>query len=164
MLVTDVADVRYVTNEQPRWTIARPYDIGMRQTMFKSILRRIATRSDQSSRRGRTRRGLRLERLDKRAVLASDIGAIAGTVYVDLDGDGLDASDTRLGGVDVSLFLDGGNGVFGGDDTLVGTDISDALASATPGAFRFDGLSPGLYFVQQDDADAPAGLINPDPV
>jgi len=97
-------------------------------------------------------------------VLAADIGAITGTVFVDLDGDGLDATDTRLAGVTVTLFRDGGNGIFGGDDTAEGFVDSGALASATPGQYRFDNLRPGRYFVQQDNADAPAGLVNPSPV
>jgi uncharacterized repeat protein (TIGR01451 family) len=132
--------------------------------MLKKFLQRLAGQSGGKRARKRVRRGLRIERLDKRVVLASDLGAIAGVVYVDLDGDGLDATDTRLAGVDVRLFRDGGDGVFGGDDVLVGTVTSGALASATPGGYRFDGLSAGLYFLEQDDADVPAGLINPNPV
>lgn len=132
--------------------------------MFKSFLQRFTQSS--SARRPRTRsnrRVLSLERLDKRAVLAADIGVITGTVFIDINNNGLDAGDTRLAGVDVRLFRDGGNGVFGGDDTLVGTDTSDALASATPGAYTFENLAPGLYFIDQDDADVPAGLTNPNP-
>ncbi len=137
--------------------------------MFKSILQRLINSSDHATsdrfvKRKNLHRALRMENLAKREVMASDIAAISGVVFVDLDGDSVvDTADTKLAGVDVRLFRDGGDGVFGGDDTLVGTDISDALASATPGAYRFDGLTAGLYFIQQDNADAPAGLINPSP-
>jgi uncharacterized repeat protein (TIGR01451 family) len=75
--------------------------------------------------------------------------SIAGTVFQDMTLNGLTADDTRLAGVTVTLYRDGGNGQFdgksaGGDDTLVGTATSDAN-----GHYSFTNLSPGTYFVQQ---------------
>src|SRR5690606_28161307 len=42
--------------------------------------------------------------------------------------------------------------------------FSAPLSSENPGEFSFRGLSPGLYFVEQDAATTPAGLLVPDPV
>ena len=112
----------------------------------------------------RQSRALAFERLAKRECLAVDIGAITGAVFIDLNGNGLDGGDTRLAGVDVRLFRDGGDGVFGGDDTLVATEVSAALESTNPGAFAFEDLSAGLYFIDQDDTDVPAGLVHPNAI
>jgi len=131
--------------------------------MFKTLLQRITGHPSRSKARKPNRRALRMERLDKRTLLAADIGAIIGTTYIDLNGDGLEASDTRLS-VDVSLFRDGGDGVFGGDDTLVQTVTSGSLVGPTPGQYRFDNLSPDLYFVDQAATVTPTGLVNPDPI
>ena len=107
------------------------------------------------SRRAVTRR-LLMETLAKRELLASDLGAIAGTVYTDLSGDGLTGDDPRQAGVVVTLYQDGGDGTFdggSGDDVLIGTDTSDAS-----GNYRFDELGLGDYFVEQA---AISGLISP---
>ncbi len=131
--------------------------------MFKNLIQRLLAPAAPKRPRRRVQRGLRMERLDRRAVLAADIGAIVGTTFIDRNGSGaLDAADTRIS-VNVSLFRDGGNGTFGGDDTLVQTITSDATPGATLGNYRFDNLAPGRYFVQQAATVAPAGLVNPAP-
>jgi uncharacterized repeat protein (TIGR01451 family) len=92
----------------------------------------------------RNRRRLLLESLEHRSLLASDLAAIAGIVFVDQTDDGLTQDDIRLPGVTVNLFRDGGDGQFGGDDTSVGSSITDGL-----GRYRFDDLVEGVYFVEQ---------------
>lgn len=106
---------------------------------------------------------------------ANDIGAfealsqandgleINGVVFVDENNNGLDASDQRLPGITVRLFRDGGNGVFGGDDTLVDSFVSETLSSGNLGGYFFTDLSAGLYFVAQDAASTPPGLLAPAP-
>jgi len=132
--------------------------------MFKHLLQKLSGKSETTRSRRQNSRGLRLEKLDKRSMLAADIGEITGTTYIDLNGNGLDVGDTRLGGVEVRLFRDGGDGVFGGDDTLAQTTDSNDTAGPTLGRFTFSNLVDGLYFVEQVDSTAPAGLNFPDPV
>ncbi len=101
-------------------------------------------------RKERRRRQLRLESLESRALLAADsLASIAGTVYVDLMDNGLTADDVRLPNAAVQLYRDGGNGVLdrgtgGGDDTLVGSQLTDAS-----GRYRVDDLIAGTYFAEQ---------------
>lgn len=96
------------------------------------------------------RRQLRLESLETRTLLAFDsLAAIAGNVFVDLTDDAFSGDDLPLADIAVHLYRDGGNGVLdrgvgGGDDTLVGTQWTDAS-----GRYRFDDLEEGLYFVEQ---------------
>ena len=106
--------------------------------------------ASQRSRRARTRSftGESVETLESRS-LPTGLALITGTVFDDLTGDGLAVGDPALTGVAVSLYQDGGNGVFdggagGGDDTLVGTQTTNAQ-----GRYEFEFLSAGRYFVQQ---------------
>ena len=90
----------------------------------------------------------RVETLESRS-LPTGLALIAGTVFDDLAGDGLTLSDPVLTGVTVSLYQDGGNGVFdggagGGDDVLLATAATDAQ-----GQYEFEYLSAGRYFVEQ---------------
>ena len=71
--------------------------------MFKTILQRLTESSRTIRRRKPIRRRLRMERLDKRELLAADINSIAGAIYHDLTGDGLTPDDDRLAGVQVRL-------------------------------------------------------------
>lgn len=103
-----------------------------------------------------------MERMERREVLASGIGAIEGVAFVDQNGDGLPTGDPPvlvdgfgdligpgLGGtgVTIQLFEDTNtNGTFdSGTDLLVGTDTSDS----TDGSYRFDNLTVGTYFLTQ---------------
>lgn len=103
------------------------------------------------SRRERTRK-LRLEHMEHRRLMASDIASIGGNVFTDLTDNGLTVDDTDLVGVTVRLFRDGGNNTFesssgtaGGDDVLVGVpQVTNAS-----GDYLFEDLVPGRYFVQQ---------------
>lgn len=135
--------------------------------MFKKWLRSW-TETPQVKRRARPRRRvLRLEKLDKREVLAGNLGAIAGTAFIDLLNDGLTPDDPRLAGAEIRLWRDGGDGVFdggGADDELVGTVLSGELDGSNPGGYRFDDLTSGLYFVEQLAGPATEGYQIPAPI
>ncbi|HUS40651.1 MAG TPA: hypothetical protein VMX74_14460, partial [Pirellulales bacterium] len=102
-------------------------------------------------RRQKDRTQLRFERLeDRRLLAATDLGAIEGRVFVDLNASGDFNNGEQVDGAAVQLFLDNGTtpGVFDVGDTeqtLLGSpDTTD-----TNGLYRFDGLSSGNYFVVQ---------------
>jgi uncharacterized repeat protein (TIGR01451 family) len=124
--------------------------------MLTKLIERFTSKKHTKRNRKPNQRRLRMERLDKREMLAGDINSIAGTVFNDLTGDGLTPDDPRLAGIDVRLHRDGGNGVFGGDDTTVGT-----VTTGATGTFLFENLEPGLYFLEQ--LNAPAGVLLPAP-
>ncbi len=99
-------------------------------------------RSSAKGLKNRQRRRLRLERMERRELLASDLGSIAGVAFVDENNDGSSAGEPPVlvdgvgnlvapgtpgaQGVQVQLFRDSNaNLVFdSGTDTLVGTDIT----------------------------------------
>jgi uncharacterized repeat protein (TIGR01451 family) len=118
-------------------------------------------RSTKRSTRTAKKRALRMESMEKRELMASDLGVIAGTTFVDQGNDGFDVSDPPVlvdangdlvapgtagaTGVQIQLFEDTNNDmIFDANDQLVGT-----LVSGLDGSYRFDRLSPGDYFVQQ---------------
>ncbi len=105
--------------------------------------------------RRRSSRVPRMQQLEPRLLLTIDnLASISGVVFDDLTDNGLTGDDTRLQGVQVEIFQDGGNGVFdpgGGDDTSLGTVMTDAS-----GEYLFERLMAGRYFVQQS---AVGGLI-----
>lgn len=125
--------------------------------MFTKLIQRFTSKKRISRTRKPSQRRLRMERLDKRELLAGDINSISGTVFNDLTGDGLTVDDPRLSGIDVRLYRDGGDTVFGGDDTTIGT-----VTTGVAGTYLFEDLEPGLYFLEQ--LTAPAGVIIPDPI
>ncbi len=120
------------------------------------------------------RRFPRIESLEHRRLLVSDLGVISGLVFVDQGNDGSPVGDPPVlisdtgnlvspgtpgaQGIQIQLFNDDGSslGVFDESDTLAGTATSDLT-----GRYRFDGLSPGTYFVRQ--AGVPQ-LITPAPL
>ncbi len=109
--------------------------------------------------------GLTTER-DDRTNLGVDFGWFRGlrlgvTVFrdgqqteVDYDNGVLDAGETRIGGVDVELWLDDGDSIFepGGDDTLVET-----LTSGGDGTVVFDDLDESVPYLVAV-ADVPNGF------
>lgn len=128
--------------------------------VWNRILDRFRSSSRRSARKLK-QRVLRLERMERREVLASNIGAIAGVAFIDQAGDGSAIGDPPVlvdgggnlvapgtpgaQGIQIQLFEDtNSNSVFDGADLLVGTDVTDLS-----GNYRFDGLAPGLYFLQQ---------------
>jgi uncharacterized protein (DUF2141 family) len=74
---------------------------------------------------------------------------ISGTTLTDLTGDGLSADDAPLGNVTVSLYKDTGDQAFDpSTDTLVTTQTTPG-SGAGKGTYSFNGLGPGLYFVEE---------------
>ncbi|NNE00345.1 MAG: hypothetical protein HKN47_23750, partial [Pirellulaceae bacterium] len=97
---------------------------------------RKSTRANKKRNGGRKHRNRRLllESLTKRELLASDFGAITGTVFHDVNGNGtMEAGEPGLSGVTVSL---------SGPST--GTTTTDGS-----GDYRFDNLAAGSYTVNQ---------------
>jgi hypothetical protein len=92
---------------------------------------------------------------DRRLLTLTDLAAIGGTLYYDLDGE----VQQPIPGQVVTLHQDGnGNGLFDGapTDPLRAFQITDA-----DGRYRFDSLSAGTYFVVQPPE--PSGHIQPPP-
>ncbi|TWU60560.1 Cna protein B-type domain protein [Rubripirellula tenax] len=139
--------------------------------VWKNIFNRFASskpansKSSASKKRSKRKtndRLLRMEHMERRELMASDLGVITGTTFVDQGNDGFTPTDPPVlvnasgnlvapgtagaTGVQIQLFNDDGTtpGAFDGSDTLVGTTTSDLS-----GRYRFDGLSAGSYFVQQ---------------
>jgi hypothetical protein len=80
-------------------------------------------------------------------------GAIGDHVWLDIDGDGVqDGNEAPLDGVIVKLYLDGGNGALGGDDTF-----TTSAVTGIDGSYLFENLPAGTYWVQIDSG-VPAGL------
>ncbi|MFG0255398.1 MAG: beta strand repeat-containing protein, partial [Rhodopirellula sp. JB053] len=129
------------------------------QRMIDRLTGQKTRRNERSAtRRGKNSRRLKLESLQKRELLASDLGAISGVAFIDNDGDSTyDVGETLLQNVDVNLYLDDvtQNGVFDAGETLVGT-----MTTGADGAYRFTGLD-GEDTVANDDATEDAGLTNP---
>ncbi|MGL4513783.1 MAG: SdrD B-like domain-containing protein [Lacipirellulaceae bacterium] len=88
-----------------------------------------------------SRRRPRFESLETRAMMATDLGQITGVVRNDLSGDGV--TTIVAASVQVELFRDNGNGVFGTGDTSVTTTTTNGS-----GAYTFSGLTAGGYFVR----------------
>ena len=131
--------------------------------LYDSIVAHLTRSADAS---GRSRRQRRLanetkkrrgfESLEHRTLLAaSDLTAIAGTVYRDFSGNGFNAGE-QIAGASLQLYKDGGNGVFGGDDVAVGSPTT----TNAQGVYRFEGLAAGRYFVQQPAQDIAGVHLN----
>src|ERR1700722_2597822 len=105
------------------------------------VIRRKSSPSIDQARR------LRFELLERRHMLsATNLGAIAGTVYDDLTGTGYSPSDPGLANVQVQLYLSNSGNTFNAStDTLLQTTPTNGL-----GQYEFTGLSAGTYFVRQE--------------
>ncbi|MCR9207487.1 MAG: hypothetical protein NXI28_04605 [bacterium] len=132
-------------------------------------------KSDQAkpSRRGRRgQRRLRLESLQKRELMASDLAAISGIAYIDSDGSGtMDGGEPAIEGALITLYRDANS-----NGTLdIGTDVVEGtVTTVADGAYRFTNLdgsdatgvtATGVYFLTQEDAPGGAdlsGLVFPD--
>ncbi len=127
------------------------------------VWQRMMGRIQSVARRTARKRNRRLlvEHLTRRELLASDLGAIAGVAFVDEAADGFTAGDPPVlvdaggnlvspgtpgaQGIQIQLFEDTNSDmVFDAGDLLIGTDITDI-----DGSYRFDSLTAGRYFVQQ---------------
>jgi uncharacterized repeat protein (TIGR01451 family) len=83
-----------------------------------------------------TKRHLRFEPLEGRALLASDLAAITGVVTL---------QNNPVEGAQVNLWQDDGDGLF---DDQVDTPI-ESVTTTAGGVYRFDRLPEGDYFVEQ---------------
>ncbi|GIX00173.1 MAG: hypothetical protein KatS3mg111_3505 [Pirellulaceae bacterium] len=107
--------------------------------------------------RRRTRR-LGMEAMEPRRLLAGDLGVIEGVAYTDLTDNGVfDVGTDPVLGATFTLYQDtNANGVFdSGTDTQIAQQTvappANPTANPTPQSdkFRFEGLGPGTYFVEQ---------------
>ncbi len=110
----------------------------------------------QENRRAQSRRRLKMESLENRALMAVDLAVITGTSFDDLTGNGLTVDDTLISGATVQLYRDNGDNTFNaGTDTLLGTATTNGsgvyrFASAIAGGTLASGtLTAGNYFVRQ---------------
>jgi len=90
------------------------------------------------------RNQLSFETLEQREMLAGDTAEIFGIVRNDLQGDGDASNDVVVVGASATLYQDGGDGVFGGDDTVIGSPVT----TDANGRYQFDQLGAGRYFVR----------------
>jgi len=90
------------------------------------------------------RKKLAFETLERREMLAADMAEIIGIVRTDLQGDADASNDVVVAGAVATLYRDGGNGTFGGDDTAIGSSVTTDAS----GQYRFDQVGAGKYFVQ----------------
>lgn len=112
-------------------------------------------------RKNRRERLLQLERMEQRQLLAVDMGAITGVAFVDELETGLPAGNPPVlvdaggnlvapgtigaTGIEVKLFEDTNtDGLFDVGDVQLGSTTTEL-----DGAYRFDDLAAGTYFVQQ---------------
>jgi hypothetical protein len=72
------------------------------------------------------------------------LSSISGSVFDDLDGDGVAAADPGQGGVTVQLIRDANNDGLNNDAVF-----ATATTAAGTGGYSFANLAPGRYFVQQ---------------
>ncbi len=86
---------------------------------------------------------LSFETLEPRQMLAADMAEIIGLVQTDLQGDVDASNDVVVVGATATLYRDGGNGIFGGDDSIAGTTSTNAQ-----GQYRFDLVDAGKYFIK----------------
>ena len=99
----------------------------------------------------------RVESLEARRVLAStNLPVISGTVFQDVDGNGMIDAGEAIAGATIRVFQDDGDGIFNlTTDTQVGADFitladDPGTGEDETGTYCFDSLDPDLtYFVQQ---------------
>lgn len=115
-------------------------------SFLRGLFSRLWKRPEVKAASRRTRRRMFMEPLEGRAVLASDLGAIEGLVYVDTTGNGFNLGE-EVQNATINLYLDDGDGVFepaAGDGAPVQTTTTDAN-----GNYVFEDLGAGDYWVNQ---------------
>lgn len=142
--------------------------------VWQRITSRLNRVTKRSTRKLKQRR-LRMEQMERRELLASDLGTISGFAFIDQNGDGLTTNDPPVlvdnsgdlvtpgtagaQGIQIQLFADTNNDdVFNAGDLLVGTSFSNA----NDGSYRFDRLTVGTYFVEQQavpQLNTPAAIL-----
>jgi uncharacterized repeat protein (TIGR01451 family) len=112
-----------------------------------NFITRLLSKLRGRERRAENRRRLRIELMESREVMVSDLGAISGTVVTDTTDNGFDVGDSAVVGAVVQLFRDGTNLTFdngAGDDTLIASATTDST-----GAYTFNDLLEDRYYVRQ---------------
>ena len=120
-----------------------------RSTLWHWLGGLVGRRRTEKSRQG-LRRRLRLEPLETRSLLATDLAAISGLVYKDLTGNGFTAGE-QVAGATINLFVDDGDGVFepGTQDLAPALPILPNTTTNASGQYRFNSLTAASYWVQQ---------------
>ena len=96
-------------------------------------------------------RGLRVEQLEPRQMLATNMAVIEGTVFDDADGDGVfDPAEDGISGVTVALA-----------GTDVGGAVNRTAVTAADGSYHFENLLAGTYQVTQLPPPPTGFLPNP---
>ena len=102
----------------------------------------------KSARASLRRPVLRFETLESRSLLSVTLlPTISGTVYHDLNANGVDSGEPGVAGVTVTLFQDNGSGQFSTGDQVVGSTQTNAS-----GKYQFANVPVGTYWVQQSPA------------
>jgi len=86
-----------------------------------------------------------LESLEGRAVLATNLAAISGTIYLDKPPVGFNSGE-QVAGATVNLFVDDGDGVF---EPNAGDGAPTTVVTNASGKYTFSSLTAGSYWVQQ---------------
>ncbi len=123
----------------------------MLPTSLRSFLGLFAgSKNDRRQRRGTSRRTLKLEQLENRQLLATDLATITGVVFTDINDNGTfeSGTDTPISGASIELFRDvNNNNVF---DAGTDTQIGAAVTTNAQGVYLFDqNLTADRYFVRQ---------------
>ncbi len=109
----------------------------------------------ERARNSKRHRWLRCETLERRRVMANNLGVITGEVFIDTTGDGLTAGE-QVPGAMMEVYRDvNGNGTLeagGADGPAVQMTNTDGS-----GIYEFNGLTAGRYLVRQL-ASVPLGL------
>src|SRR5207248_1233871 len=72
------------------------------------------------------------------------LASISGKKVLDITGNGVTTDDTGLGGITITLYKDANNtGVYDAGDTVAATTTT----TAGTGAYAFNNVAPGKYFV-----------------
>jgi uncharacterized repeat protein (TIGR01451 family) len=131
--------------------MARQSSSGSGSVSFlRGLFARLWKRPELKAASRRTRRRMFMEQLDSRTVLASDLGAIEGLIYVDTTGNGFNIGEEVAGAL-VDLYADDGDGVFepGVGVGLDGAPIRPQQATNANGEYFFADLGAGDYWVNQ---------------
>jgi len=128
----------------------------------RSMMHTIPRRGQRRAKQQTMGTALTFETLEPRTLLAADLtlaaqpvdyAEIVGVVSSNPQGDAVATNNTLVAGATARLFLDGGDGDFDGGS---GDDVQIGAAQTTDGqgAYRFQALGPGRYFVQVQPGDS----------
>ncbi len=115
-------------------------------TRFASLLATLSEerRRPPARRSARRRRQLSFELCEERALLTG--ATIAGVNYLTTNPVGFSDTDTPMSGVAIELYRDNGDTIF---DPLTDTLVDASVTAPGTGAFEFDNVADGQYFVTE---------------